>query len=235
MGAFLGNIEPFYGTGEKNSRGEDLETFLEQYNPHKYETPSCTTDAVIFSYQGMLPEDMDELKVLLVKRSNHPSIGFWALPGGFVGMKENLESAAKRELEEETGIKGTEMEQFAVFGDYDRDPRTRIITIAYLALVKEESVQIAAGDDAADAVWCSIRLRKENEEERGNTIRTVYGLEIRCEERSLETEAKVEEVIGTGLIREKYYRVLSAGKIAVDHAAIIVQAARILEERMNGK
>lgn len=235
MGAFLKNIEPFYGTGEKNRNGEDLQTFLDHYNPRKYETPSCTTDVVIFSYRGMPPADIGDLKVLLVKRSNHPNIGFWALPGGFVEMRENLESAAKRELEEETGVKGVALEQFAVFGDYDRDPRTRVITVAYLSLVDEEKVRIAAGDDAADTAWCSIRLQKENEEEKNDTMRTVYGLEIRNCEKVLETESKVEEVIGTGLIREKHYRVLSPGEIAVDHAAIIVQAARILQERLNGK
>jgi 8-oxo-dGTP diphosphatase len=136
MAAFLKEIDKFYGTKEKNRQGEDLETFLEHYDPHKYETPSCTTDAVIFSKTGKLL-DVNQLKVLLVRRSNHPNIGFWALPGGFAEMRENLEDTARRELEEETGVKGFPMEQFAVYGDYDRDPRTRVITTAYLSLVEE--------------------------------------------------------------------------------------------------
>lgn len=87
MAAFLKEIEKFYGTKEKNRQGEDLETFLEHYDPRKYETPSCTTDAVIFSITGELLE-VNQLKVLLVRRSNHPSIGFWALPGGFAEMRK---------------------------------------------------------------------------------------------------------------------------------------------------
>ena len=109
MAAFLKEIEKFYGTKEKNRQGEDLETFLEHYDPRKYETPSCTTDAVIFSITGELLE-VNQLKVLLVRRSNHPSIGFWALPGGFAEMRENLEDTARRELEEETGYRANSME-----------------------------------------------------------------------------------------------------------------------------
>ena len=109
MAAFLKEIEKFYGTKEKNRQGEDLETFLEHYDPRKYETPSCTTDAVIFSITGELLE-VNQLKVLLVRRSNHPSIGFWALPGGFAEMRENLEDTARRELEEETGYRTEKLE-----------------------------------------------------------------------------------------------------------------------------
>ena len=82
MASFLENIEPFRGTGERNKDGQTLEEFLEGYQPYRYETPSCTTDAVVFSYRGMEEQirDVNALEVLLVKRSNHPSIGFWALP-----------------------------------------------------------------------------------------------------------------------------------------------------------
>ena len=72
--------------------------------------------------------------MLLVKRGNHPSIGCWALPGGFVDLRENLEDTARRELQEETGVSGLPVEQFACYGDYQRDPRARIITSAYLSI-----------------------------------------------------------------------------------------------------
>lgn len=76
MASFLENIEPFRGTGERNKDGQTLEEFLEGYQPYRYETPSCTTDAVVFSYRGMEEQIRDTyaLEVLLVKRSNHPSI-----------------------------------------------------------------------------------------------------------------------------------------------------------------
>lgn len=133
----LDDISSFYGTGEKNEKGQTLEEFLKEYDPYQYKNPCATTDMVLFSYAGEKP-DTDALKVLLVCRKNHPSIGYWALPGGFVELYENLEDTARRELEEETGVKGLPVEQFACYGDYQRDPRARVITTAYFSLVNEK-------------------------------------------------------------------------------------------------
>ena len=134
MPAFLKDISAFYGTGEKNENGQTLEEFLENYNPYKYKTPSCTTDAVVLAYEGKQIKSIEELELLLVKRKNHPSIGFWALPGGFVNLEENLDDTARRELEEETGIHRIAMEQIGTWGNCNRDPRVRVITTAYMAL-----------------------------------------------------------------------------------------------------
>lgn len=136
MPSFLENLRPFYGTNEKNAAGESLEEFLEHYDPYKYRTPSCTTDAVIFLAPEHLTKELKGMRVLLVKRSNHPSIGFWALPGGFIEMRENLDDTARRELLEETSVDGLVMEQIGTYGDYDRDPRTRVITTAYMAVLQ---------------------------------------------------------------------------------------------------
>ena len=149
MPSFLENLRPFYGTNEKNAAGESLEEFLEHYDPYKYRTPSCTTDAVIFLAPEHLTKELKGMRVLLVKRSNHPSIGFWALPGGFIEMRENLDDTARRELLEETSVNGLVMEQIGTYGDYDRDPRTRVITTAYMAVLQGEERQVRAGDDAA--------------------------------------------------------------------------------------
>ena len=162
MPSFLKDVSAFYGTGERNAAGQTLEEFLASYDPYKYKTPSCTTDAVVFSYRESR-RDFSGLKLLLVRRSNHPSIGFWALPGGFVDLRENLEDAVRRELEEETGVGCLPVEQFACYGDYDRDPRTRVITTAYMALVDEESVSVRAGDDAADAAWFCLSVHKSGQ------------------------------------------------------------------------
>ena len=232
MPAFLNDVSRFYGTGEKNAEGQTLEEFLEEYNPYKYKTPSATTDAVVFSYSGTISPGLEGLKVLLVKRSNHPSIGFWALPGGFVNLKENLEDTARRELEEETGVEGIAVEQFACYGDYDRDPRTRVITTAYMALTDEKDVKVRAGDDAADAAWCSVTCRPGNREESEEWITQEYILEVGNEEKKLQTEARVVKSERKGLVRERKYSVAAGGVIAVDHAAIIVQAMEILHDRM---
>lgn len=233
MPSFLKDISDFYGTGEKNAAGQTLEEFLESYDPHRYETPSCTTDAAVFSYRGILDRELSGLKLLLVKRGNHPSIGFWALPGGFVNMRENLEDAARRELEEETGVRGLPVEQFACYGDYDRDPRTRVITTAYLALVSEESVSVTAGDDAADAAWCQVSVQGLGERDlQDGWTKEEYILKIENSQKQLCTEAVVEKRERRGLIRERKFSVKERGLTAVDHAAVIVQAYLLLKERV---
>ena len=103
---FFEDISRFYGNGEKNKAGQSLEEFLDGYNAKKYDCPCNTTDIIVVRCKEELVRWGQELEVLLVKRGNHPSIGFWATPGGFVEMKENLFEGAARELEEETGVKG---------------------------------------------------------------------------------------------------------------------------------
>ena len=96
--------------------------------------------------------------MLLVKRARWPFEGEWAIPGGFIHMDESLEDAARRELAEETGIDVGEvyLEQLYTFGRPGRDPRTRVITVAYMAVVPSSELQPEAGDDAAEAEWWSM-------------------------------------------------------------------------------
>lgn len=116
----------------------------------EYTKLGVTVDTVIFTIKD------NELKVLLIKRNLNPFKGSWALPGGFVREKENLDQAAKRELEEETGVKNVYLEQLYSFGEVARDPRGKIITIAYMALVNSEQVNLKATSDASDAQWFSM-------------------------------------------------------------------------------
>ena len=108
--AFLSDLRRFYGTGEKNPAGQSLEEFLEHYNPAKYESLCNTADIVVVRCEEKLTHWGQPLKVLMVKRSNHPSIGFWATPGGFVELKEDISEGAARELEEETGYRAENIE-----------------------------------------------------------------------------------------------------------------------------
>ncbi len=235
MPSFLEDITPFYGTGELNGAGQSLDEFLEAYDPYRYKTPSCTTDAVVFSCMGELKPSLEGLKILLVKRSNHPTIGFWALPGGFIELKENLDDTARRELMEETGVEDLAMEQIGVYGDYDRDPRARVITTAYMALVDERDVRVKAGDDAADAVWCDISMEESADaagDEDGDTSRRRYILHIVNQEKGLDTTAEVLHTLRKGLIREEKFTVEKRGMIAADHAAIMAQAVTILRGRL---
>ena len=230
MASFLEDITPFYGTGERNGKGQTLEEFLEEYDPYRYKNPCCTTDTVVFSYKDEQALKEGRLKVLLVKRGNHPSIGCWALPGGFVNLRENLEDTARRELQEETGVSGLPVEQFACYGDYQRDPRARIITSAYLSIVKESDVSVEAGDDAADAAWFEIEMEPETVYEEDGWEKTEYHLTIQNQDQKMNAVVQKKEL--TGLVKEKYYVVKEGGGIAVDHAAILAQAYELLKGRL---
>lgn len=110
-----------------------------------------TVDLVIFALRDW------ELQVLLIRRGVPPFEGRWALPGGFVRQGESLEDAARRELEEETGVRDVYLEQLYTFGDADRDPRGRIVTVAYYALLTGEAAPLKAGTDAGAAAWMPAR------------------------------------------------------------------------------
>lgn len=123
---------------------------MKGYDASAYERPSVTVDVVIFSLHN------EDLRVLLIQRKYEPYQGAWAIPGGFVQMGESLEEAARRELMEETAVSNVYLEQLYTFGKPNRDPRTRVITIAYIALVPHDAIQPQAGDDAAEAAWFSM-------------------------------------------------------------------------------
>ena len=114
---------------------------------YKYPHPAVTTDCVIFGFDGV------SIKVLLVERGIEPYKGMWAFPGGFMKMDKTAEECARRELEEETGLKSASVEQFHTFTSVNRDPRERVITVAHYALVRLSEVK--GGDDAASAKWFS--------------------------------------------------------------------------------
>lgn len=121
------------------------------YNPADYDRPSVTADVALFACRQA------RLDVLLVQRRRWPFAGYWATPGGFVDMSETLEQAARRELAEETGIHAAHLEQLHTFGNPNRDPRARVISVVFLGLVgPDEAHQPLAGDDAADAVWWPV-------------------------------------------------------------------------------
>ena len=116
---------------------------------YRYPRPAVTTDCVIFG-QGE-----GDLKVLLVKRGNEPFKEMWALPGGFLNPDETAEEGALRELREETGLTDVKVEQLFTFSDPKRDPRDRVISIAYMAVVKLQDVK--GEDDASEAKWFPLK------------------------------------------------------------------------------
>ena len=117
---------------------------------YAYPRPALTVDAVVFGL------DDEDLKVLLIRRGLEPFQDRWALPGGFVRVGESLEGAVRRELQEETGVVQVFLEQLYTFGAVGRDPRKRVVTVAYFALVRLSDHRIKAATDACDAAWFSV-------------------------------------------------------------------------------
>jgi 8-oxo-dGTP diphosphatase len=118
--------------------------------------PMVTADAIVFKFTSGRAE------VLLIKRRREPFKNQWAIPGGFVGIEEELENAAVRELFEETNLTGVKLEQLHTFGKCGRDPRGRQITIAFIGIVEKETSIIKAGDDAAEARWFDVEKLPED-------------------------------------------------------------------------
>lgn len=128
-----------------------MNTKTEQgYYRYRYPRGALTVDCVVFGL------DDDDLKVMLIERDQEPFEGAWALPGGFVRLDETLEAAALRELSEETGLSRIYLEQIHAFSRVDRDPRERVVSVAFSALVKMSDHRVQAATDARDAAWFSV-------------------------------------------------------------------------------
>lgn len=116
---------------------------------YKYPRPALTVDSIVFSKEN------NSTFVLLIQRGNEPFKDKWALPGGFVNMDELLETACRREMEEETGLKMDKMKQFKAFDAIDRDPRHRTISVVFSAELSQKQ-EVKGGDDATHAKWFSL-------------------------------------------------------------------------------
>lgn len=190
----------------RNKDGLTEKEFLEQYKPGDYERPSVTVDILLFT----IDPGLNTLKILLIKRGNHPYINCWALPGGFVDMNESAFTAASRELKEETGLEGIYLEQLYTYSQPDRDPRMRVIDIAYLALIP--ATEAVAGDDAEDAAWFNVIMDNNK-------------LVLTNEEKDITIEYQLmNKTFEIGLITYDNYvpELHSKDKLAFDHNLIIL-------------
>jgi len=115
-----------------------------------------TVDAAVFAVSD------NNIKLLLINRGHEPFKGQWAIPGGFIGIDEELDEAVTRELKEETGLTGVKLEQMRTFGKVGRDPRGRQITVVYMGIITDGLDRIKAGDDAAKAQWFDINALPPN-------------------------------------------------------------------------
>ncbi|MBP1465304.1 NUDIX domain-containing protein [Candidatus Chloroploca sp. M-50] len=132
-----------------------MEESAATYDPTHYQRPSVTVDVVIFTLINQ------ELHVLLVQRRHWPFEGYWAIPGGFINMDESLVESARRELAEETGVRDVYLEQLYTFGEVGRDPRSRVISVAYIALISADAQKIRASDESTDVRWFPVSALPE--------------------------------------------------------------------------
>ncbi|MBN7576309.1 NUDIX hydrolase [Clostridium sp. 2-1] len=210
---------------DKNER-----EFLSEYDVNIYDRPSVTNDIIIFTTGDRIEENSRKvpkkgMQILLIKRDDYPYKGKWAIPGGFVKNDESLEDGALRKLKEETGIDNVYTEQLYTFGEVDRDPRTRVISIGNIALISKEDIRFGDYKDRKESKWFWVEKNlidsKKNET---NTINK-YILKFESEDEEIKFNYEIIEKIERTIFRKKEnsYKTLneSNDELAFDHYKII--------------
>ena len=178
---------------------------------YEYPHPAVATDCVVFGFDG------HEMRILLIERGIEPYKGMWALPGGFLRMDETAEQCAIRELKEETGLSISHVTQIGAFSGIDRDPRERVVSIAFYALAKKTEVK--GGDDAKNAKWIALNdlpqlafdheliLRKALEKIKEDIHFEPIGFELLDNEFTMpELQRLYEAVLGILFDRRNFYK-----------------------------
>lgn len=204
------------------------EEFLKNYDSSIYEKLSMTADIAIFS---VADEDIDNYRklgdkkfsVLLVKRNDYPFKNKWCLPGGFIKMDENLETAAKRILKSETNLKDIYLEQLYTFSDVNRDPRMRIVSTSYLALIDKNQIKDKLNSNAS---WFYIDSIEEVEKGKQNQVKVILN----------NGEEQIEFVIGKKLrdfTTDRYeFNIVRNEKVAFDHPLVILSGIERIKNKL---
>lgn len=209
---------------ETSSPLQTEEQFLASYRIEQYDRPSVATDVTVFS---MFAKESDchrkdsepELSILLVKRGEHPFFNQWALPGGFLRADETVEACAIRETKEETNLSPVAMLPVGVFSEPNRDPRGRIISHAFAAIISEKEVKISGGSDAKDAKWFPVSFEESSD--------GCYTLTLSQEEATLTAELKESQ----NTFGKKTFEIITNNGLAFDHAKIIATALTELRKK----
>lgn len=216
---------------KRNADGLTEKEFLEQYHSGNYEKPSVTVDIMVLR----MNKNLSKLQILLIQRKDHPCIEQWALPGGFINMDESAYEAACRELKEETNLSKIYLEQLYTMSNPKRDPRMRIIDIAYMALLPYEDTSIVkAGDDAKDAMWFDICFDDD---------RTLNGqtsnLYLHNAEKNIKIEYQLQQKVFTnGRLKIHNWEpcwnktVMNNSELAFDHVNIILEGLSRLRNKV---
>jgi len=194
-----------------NNKGQTYKEYMTEYKKKKYPSIAVTVDDVIFAIEK------DRPAVLLIKRANFPFINEWALPGGFIQKDETCESAALRELAEETGLLDVDLEQLYTISSPGRDPRCRTVSNCFIG-VCAETLPLKGGDDAADAKWFSVDYAAKDD---------LYELVLKCKGITLNAVMRIKRCFN-GKIDVNNSEIVSQNGLAFDHAKLILYAIETL-------
>lgn len=210
---------------DKNER-----EFLSEYDVNIYDRPSVTNDIIIFTTGDRIEENSRKvpkkgMQILLIKRDDYPYKGKWAIPGGFVKNDESLEEGALRKLKEETGIDNVYTEQLYTFGEINRDPRTRVISIGNIALISKEDIRFDDYKDRKESRWFWVEKNLvDSKKDETHTINK-YILKFESEDEEIKFNYEIIEKIERTIFRKKEnsYKTLneSNDELAFDHYKII--------------
>jgi 8-oxo-dGTP diphosphatase len=206
------------------------EEFLKSYDENEFKRPSVTNDIIIFTTADREEDNLRKvpkkgMQVILIKRDDYPYIEKWALPGGFVDIKESLDEGAKRKLKEKTGIDNVYTEQLYTFGDVDRDKRTRVISVGNIALVAKSSIRLEEVDSKKKSQWFWIDKTLISCEKQEQYVENKHLLSLESNDGTIIINYEVTEKIGRDIFRRKEisYRLLenSTEELAFDHYKIL--------------
>ena len=212
------------GVKEDHFNQTDEKSFLSAYNIQAFDRPSVATDVVVLSMfeeeaENHRKDSKPQLHVLLIKRGEHPYMNCWALPGGFLRSEETIEQCASREIKEETNLSLSSLMPIGVFSEPDRDPRGRILSVAYASIVKEKAA-VMGGTDAINADWFALEYEYEDD---------VLGLNLKNAEANLSARLKSKKAA----FKDVEFDEVSNEGLAFDHAKIIATALLTLRKRMD--
>ena len=200
------------------------EEFLKNYNPNEFERPSVTADILIFSVSNeedtnYRKTDKKKMSILLVKRDDYPFKDKWCLPGGFVRLDENLDDAPRRILKSETNLDDIYLEQLYTFGSVDRDPRMRIISTAYMALVDKSIFNENINDKAS---WFDITFY----EEKDNFV------DIVLDNGNTTISFKIEKILREKTTDRYTFKCVVNNLLAFDHPLVILSGMERLRNKL---
>lgn len=220
--------------------GTTEQEFLAAYDITAFDQPSHTVDILLMTITENKVDNYRKLakkalKILLIKRNEHPFMGEWALPGGFVRIDEDLETAAYRELKEETSVDNAYLEQLYTYGDVKRDPRGRIVSTSYISLVNKDEIKEKAGTDADDARWFEVSYKvvdSEMHETVNGTIEDQFiNIVLTNEETILTSTVRVSRIIEGKHV--SYQRNIEENNgLSFDHSLIIQNGLERLRNRL---